>query len=701
MSYDIKTITVTPGVAPSTDFTPQSTPHYAMADKVRFIDGFPEKIGGWQSLTLDSDFPMWGVTRAIYSYILDNILYYLVGTNSNLYQIQGNRRFNATPVQSTAVTLNNVLGTVFGTLTNNPFTVVAGTPRVVVSDMGHPFEDGDQITFTGATGFAGIPSGQLNTTVTISSVTTDTYAFTVATIPNASTSGGGASVVRASRVVTIQQNNTLQNGDNIVIDSVASSVGGIAPAAIEGLRTVRNVDEYAYNIVADAVATSSAANAGGDVEIRFQIDPGQADSTSGSGYGMGLYGAGLYGVSKVSSTPTPPAIWSFDRFGNLVVMTRGNQSGLYSWDSLTSGLPTLVTNAPTAINYVFVSDNICVTLGAAGVPNRIKWCDQGNLTTWSATAQNQAGEDDIEGAGQFISHAPLRGWNLLFTRTSVYTFRYINKPFVWETKVLDPARGLIAQNARIVVNGTAYWMGVDDFYMYRGANVEVIPSNSVDQSTIKNYVFNNLNAGQVTKIFCWYNSRFNEIWWHYPSSSSNECDRIARFNILDFTWVPDTMNRTAAEYPTPLTQYPYLAAYGASGLGGAFSDGFDVGFDIDGYDVNATFIYQHELGNDADGVPLPFYVDTPFFSTGSMSAVLLGGVYQDNTTNAALNWTINTKLYPNQTPDTVTYTIPLDSQNLIYRRRGRYWQYRVAGSTLGQYWRAGVWQELFMKSGKR
>lgn len=702
MGYTLKSVTVLPGVASTSDFTPQSTQHYTYADKVRFIDGFPEKIGGWQSLIVSTPYYMNGCCRALYSYTLRNVIYYLIGTHTNLYQIQGNNVFNATPVVDTANTYNNILGTYYGTLSADPFSVVAGIPSVTVLDTGHPFLNGDSITFSGATSFAGISASELNTTVTIGNVTTNTYTFTISSVPNSMTNGGGGSVVRASRIVSVLEPNTdYTDGDNIVVDSVASTVGGIPPADITGIRIVRGVNISGYNIVASGVATSSASNAGGNVSIRGEIPSGQLNSTTGSGYGVGLYGTGYYGVSKISTTPTSPTIWSFDRFGDLIVMTQGNQTGLYSWDSSTNTLPALVANAPTALNYTFVTDNIAVTLGANGVTNRIKWSDQGNLTTWTATAQNQAGEDDIEGAGQFISHAALRGWNLLFTQTSVYTFRYINKPYVFETKLLDPSRGLIGQNARIVVNGIAYWMGIDNFYMYRGANVEVIPSNSTTSSTIKNYVFNSINLGQINKAFCWYNSQFNEIWFHYPSKSATECDRIARYNVLDGTWVMDTLNRTAGEYPTPLTLTPYLSRYTRYSVG-AFDDGFDDGFSDGTNSGTQTLIYQHEKGSDDDGSPLPFLLSTPMFSTGSSNTVLLGGVYQDNTlSNGPLDWTITTKLYPNQVPDSVTYTIPYDSQNLIYRRRGRYWQYDIAGNTLGQRWRAGVWQEKYEKSGTR
>jgi len=702
MPYDIRTVTVKAGVAPNTDFTPQSTEHYAFTDKVRMVNGFPEKIGGWQLLQLSGNYDIQGTPRNIFSYILSNTIYYLVASYKGVWAINVNTLYNATPVEDTATTYNNILGTYYGTLDPDPYFVQEGVLEVVVSDPGHPFMEGDILTFSGATTFAGLGSGDLNGTFSIGDVTTDSYSFGISTIPTSTEVGGGASIIRASRIVSVTQTQAYGEGDNVLISNVQSPVGGILESEIEGVRTVRSVTASGYNIVIDGVSTSSVSAAGGDVDIQGEIPDGQENSTVGYGYGMGLYGAGLYGVGKASSNPTPPTIWSFDRFGDLVIMTPGNQTGLYSWATSFNTLPELVANAPTEINYAFVTDNIAVTLGADNVPNRIKWSDQGSLTVWAPSTTNQAGEDDIEGAGEFISHAQLRGFNLLFTPSAVYSFRYIGKPFVFETKLVDASRGLIARNARIVVDGVAYWMGSGNFHMYRGGNVEIIPSNGFTQSSMKNYVYSNINQSQSDKIYCWYDKEFNEIWWHYPRGDSTECNAVVRLNVLDFTWVPDTSTRTAAEYPTPLQITPYLAGFRTVEVGGSFDDSFDEGFDIGVNTEEIASVYKHESGYDDDGVALAWRCDTNYATTGSMDTIDLGGVYQDNTiTNGDISLTINTKLYPNQEPSTVTYPITIDNQNLIFRRHCRYWQYSISGNELGQFWRGGAWQELFKKSSKR
>jgi hypothetical protein len=677
MPYNLNPIIIQAGCSPTTENTAQNTPHYLFADKIRFCNNVPEKIGGWTSLSLSGIYGINGTPRNIFSYTLGGTIYYLVGTHSNLYLITDQNLFNATPVVTAIENYNNVLATNYGTLGSDPYSTTLGSNIITVTDTAHPFRDGDVLTFSGATTFSGLSSGDLNGSKSISDVTTNTYSYYSENTATGTASGGGASVIRASRIISVTQTNDYREGDNVMVDNVASDVGGITVAQIEGIRVARNVTTSSYDIEASGTATSSVSSAGGNYDIYPEIADGVENPTTGQGYGMGQYGIGLYGVSKTASSPTEPSIWSFDRFGNLVIATQGNQTGLYSWNSSSTTLPALVANAPTQINYAFVSDNICVTLGDSNVPNRIKWCDQGDLETWTATSTNQAGEDDIEGAGEFKSHLSLRGINLLFTNESVYSFRYIRRPFIWETKLVDSNSGLIARNARVAVNGIAYWMGKHNFYMYRGGNVEPIPSNSGPESTLKDYVFKNINRANASKSFAWYNREFNEIWFHYPCLNSTECDIIARYNVLDRTWVMDTMNRSAAEYPSVLSSFPYVA--------------------------NTTgTIYLHERGNDDDTVSMPWTLTTPFFFTGTKETAYLGGIYQDNTmTSGTIDVTINTKRYPNQTAGTSTYNVDTGDANLIYRKSARYWQYSVSGDSLGQFWRGGSWQELVKGGSKR
>src|SRR5690606_5707643 len=154
---------------------------------------------------------------------------------------------------------------------------------------------------------------------------------------------------------------------------------------------------------------------GSSTEYHPPIAAGNANAGFAQGYGVGLYGVGLYGTALTSNLGiTYPRIWFMDRFGDNILMTAGDNSEIYSWDGSTVSAPVVVANAPTNVNYIFVSNNMLNTLGS-GFENHIFSSDIGNITQWASSSTHQVFEDRIEGAQRFISHAPVDGYNLLFT----------------------------------------------------------------------------------------------------------------------------------------------------------------------------------------------------------------------------------------------------------------------------------------------
>ena len=672
------------GVQPVTDFTTASTPHYVSADKIRFRDGFPEKIGGWESVTIDGADPVNGCARSIFSYNLSNNVRYIIGTESNLYYLIGSKLTNITPLIAATTAIANSLDSNFGTLGNDPITTVLGSNTVTIADTATKVRVGDTVTHSGSSAVNGIPAVEINTSHFVRTQDTNSYTYQVTTDATSSGTGGGAVVVQATRIVTVNQTaHNFPEGERVGI-LAAATFAGIPDTDLNIEHIIRNVSTNAYDITVATTATSSVSGGGGaSTTVQGQIASGLCDASAAQGYGAGLYGVGLYGTALVSSSGEAPArSWISDRFGDNIVTTAGVQAGVYTWDSDTAAAPALLSGAPAAVNYIFVSNEIVVTLGAGGVPNRLQWSDQGVSTQWTGAATNQAGQDDIEKASEFISHVNIKGINLLFTESQVYTFRYIARPLIWETKLLDEKSGIIAKNARVQHNGIAYWMGTDNFYYYRSGNVEIIPSNSTNETTLKKFIFDDINTSQKSKIFCWYNRKFNEIWWHIPGQSSLEPDKIARLNVKDGTWTADTLERSAGEYPTQLKEFPYLAKTN------------------DGQDTST--IYQHEKGTDDDGVSLAFSLSWPFFDAG-VDTFNITGVIPDSIQTGTITCTVNTKQYP-QSPTlygTRALTVEAASEMFSIRPNGRYIQYVISGDELGQSWRMGSWQQLVSKGGRR
>jgi hypothetical protein len=672
------------GVQYETDFTEYSTPHYVSADKIRFVDGFPEKIGGWESIIINDNNPINGSARSIFSYNLSNNERYLIGTHSNLYYFIGSVLTNISPLVTATTTIANSLDSNYITLGSNPITTVSGSKTVTVTDTATKVRAGDTIQISGSSAVNSVPALEINTTHFVRSQSANSYTFQVTTSATSSGSGGGGSVVQATPIITVNQAaHGFSDGSRIKIQS-AATFAGILDTGINIEHIIRNTSTNAYDIVVNTIATSSVTGGGGAATtVQGQIADGLANATSAQGYGAGLYGIGLYGTALTSSTGALPVrSWVFDRFGNNIIMTPGRQTGVYSWDSDTAIAPVALTNAPTAVNYLYVSNNIIVTLGDSNVGNRRKWSDQGDSTIWTPASTNQAGSDDIEGAAEFISHLNVKGINLEFTNSQVYTSRYIGRPFVWETKLLDNKSGIISKNARVEHNGAGYFMGNNNFYVYKSGNVQIMRSNSTKETTLKKKVFNNINLSQRSKIFAWFNRKFNEIWFHIPTTSSNEPDIVVRVNVQDDTWVLDTMNRSAGEYPTSLREYPYTAEYTS--------------------DSDTSSLYFQEKGTDADGIAMAWSLKTNK-TGGENFEVAINGIVPDSVQVGNVSLKIETYKYPQSTNvyNTRTITVSPNTEMIDFKTQGRYIQYTFSGEELGQSWRAGLWSAIMDKGSKK
>lgn len=666
----LQELDIVPGVMPSTDATASDIPCWASGVNIRFdpTTGRLRKIGGWTSNDFDYSATIDGTTRTVYSSTINQKVYTVLGTNTALYSLIGSSLTNITPLDTSSVAAANSLATHYGTLANNPITTVNGSNYITVADADAArYQVNDTYTLSGSSTVNGVPNTEINADHVIRSLTASTVTVRVATAATSSGSGGGASVVRTDGLIRLTKaSHGLSNGERVRV-SGAADTGGIVAAEINLQFIIRNVAATTFDFMTTGTATSSVSGGGGAGTVYYpQIADGNLNQGNGQGYGAGLYGVGLYGTALVSSTgETYPRVWFCDRFGDNIVMTPGNETGCYTWDGDTSEAPTLISNAPTDINYLFVLNNILVTFGHT-VENKIFASDQGNITQWTASSTNQVFEDIIEGAGRFISHCPVDGYTLIFTEQQTYTMRYIGGTLIWQILPLDAAIGIIAPLARVSVGGTAYWMGQDNFYLYRGGKIEVIPSNFTEESTILRYVFKNRNYSQRYKIFAWYNEEFDEIWWHYPSANSNENDRVAIFSRKLQCWFPNEMARTAGETPLVSLSNPRLA--------------------------NVGTLYTHESGNNDDDSAMAWEATTKKFITGANSAVQSQFV-PDSVQTGTIEVSPRTYLYPQSaTPMSAnSYDVTQTTEKVPIQLNGRTWDLTLSGEELEQSYLMGQW----------
>ena len=165
-------------------------------DKIRFRQGTPEKIGGWQQVTNDQ---FLGICRSLWAWTsLGGAKYVGLGTNLKYYiALAGGGAYkDVTPIRDTV------------TLTN-PFSTTNGSPTVTVSDVAHGGVTGDFVTFSGATAVGGLTlNGEYQITVT----SVDAYTITASSNASSTAGPGGGTVTAAYQINTGNAIQTVLSG---------------------------------------------------------------------------------------------------------------------------------------------------------------------------------------------------------------------------------------------------------------------------------------------------------------------------------------------------------------------------------------------------------------------------------------------------------------------------------------------------------
>jgi len=166
--------TIKPGINKEvTDYTGQG--QWVDSDNVRFFNGLPQKIKGWDKFV---DTTIVGVVRDQHAWVgLDGTRYDAFGTDRKLYVYEEGIVYDITPIRDTE------------SLTD-PFTT-NGTATVLVTDAGHGCLAGSFVTFDS---FSTIDGLDMNQEFEVTSVVnTSAYTVTHTSTASGSTAGGGGS----------------------------------------------------------------------------------------------------------------------------------------------------------------------------------------------------------------------------------------------------------------------------------------------------------------------------------------------------------------------------------------------------------------------------------------------------------------------------------------------------------------------------
>ena len=600
-------------------------------DKVRFRQGFPEKIGGWEKLGSKS---FLGSCRALWPWRTLNLDAFLgVGTHLKYYIESGEGYYDITPTRAT---------TSAGDVT---FSATNGSSTITVSDPSHGAVVNDFVTFSGAV-----------------------------------TLGGNITAAVLNQQYQI----------NEIVDSSTYKIIARAEASLDSI----TVDgQYTPTpVVANA---SDTGNGGSSVVGTYQINVGLDTSVTGSGWGAGAWARGSWGSAATVDLITDTLrIWTHDNFGEDLLINVMD-GGIYYWDaSAVNALsnPAVALSdlagadlAPTIATKVIISDvdRHVIAFGCDPLDNigqqdplLIRFSDQENVVDWRPTTTNTAGDLRLGSGSKIVTAIETRQQILVFTDVSLHAMQYIGPPFTFGINMISENVTIRSPIAVAAVEDTVYWMGKNEFYVYNGG-VQTLPCS------VRDYVFSNFNSVQAEKCFAAVNSSFSEVWWFYPSASSDNNDRYVVYNYLQNIWYYGNLTRTAW-VDRGVEENPIAAGR-------------------DGY------LYNHEVGFD-DGSTTPAsaitsYIESSQFDIGdgdqfSFVRRLIPDVTFRNSTaeTPTANFTLKARNFPggaylqnNSKAVEKTASVPVEqfTQDAHVRLRGRSVAIRVDSNNTGTGWRLG------------
>jgi len=536
------------------------------SDKVRFRQGTPEKIGGWQRISTST---FLGLCRSLWNWVTLSSLNLLgIGTNLKFYIESGGVYNDITPVRTTT-TLSNPFTTATSTNTGT-------TTTVTVTDANGGFINNDYVTYY-AGGAASVTfNGITITTGTeyqITYVSSTTYTITVTGTASASSAGGGT-------IYAVYQVNTGPSFSVPLTGWGASTWGsgtwGIGTASTDALR-IWNQMNWGQNLVygprgsplyywdASVGLNSSTVTMTIAAPCVVTTTRNLADATPITFSTTGWLPTGLLpGVTYYTKYLTSTTFNLAATAGGASITTTGTQSGtqyISPRGVLLSSLSGADGYTPLYQNAFTVSDasRFLIVFGTNDYgstvldPMLIRWSDQESLTTWYPAITNQAGSVRLSHGSKIVTTLQSRQEILVFTDQAVYSLQYLGPPYVWGTQILADNVSIAGPNAAAIGSGITYWMGVDKFYKYDG-RIQTL------RCDLRQFIYSDINQLQFDQVFASTNEGFNEVWWFYCSENSNTIDKYVIYNYAEDLWYYGTMARTAW-LDTGLRNYPIAATY--------------------------------------------------------------------------------------------------------------------------------------------
>ena len=681
-------------------------PFWVDGDLVRFRNGYPTKLGGWQKdqinevdsagTTTSTETTITGIARAMVNWraITDGEDRIAVGTHNHLYILQDQALYDITPLRDKSNDATTTTEALDDSETEIDLLSVAGFKTAGIVKI-----DNEIITYTGISGVilqgctrgtnstsaAAHDSGAVVTQILINPITTADESTTI-TITDAA---------HGSRV-----------GDFVAITGAAAT-GGITAENLNRKAgyQITAITTNTYTITSPTAATSTVSAGGGNaVALAYLIGIGQGLGTQSSdpalGWGVGGWSGGTWGTPRSESESDinlTNSNWTLNLWGeDLIATVRGG--GIYYWDTsaTVSNRAVLVSSLSGALSvpssalvstvsfpdrHFIAAGTQAYAVGGGGDvdPMLLRWSDQEDFTDFGPTSTNTAGDQRLQVGTKIVSMVASREETIISTDEAIYGMTFVGPPFIFSFRLLATNSGAAGLNTMVNVDGNVFWMGKRNFFTYNGV-VQEIPCS------VQYYVFDRMQTRYIDKTSVGHNKEFKEVTWFYVSNENSaatnpEPDSYVTFNYAENAWSVGSMDRTV-----------WRDSFGARNVPFAF--------DPDGY------LYNQETGTSADGSAMTSFIESSpgeIPNTGQ-DLYLVDKVIPDvtMTSDTTLSLFINTRKYPNATEVTKgPFSITSSTEKVSTRAKGRQMSMKLQSSGTLDEWSLGTFRINAREDGLR
>jgi len=453
------------------------------SDKIRFRQGFPEKIGGWEVETFDQYI---GQARSLFSYVtLDGSILITIGTHNKVYVNAGTTLYDITPIRSTRTSTD----------TDNCFATTDTSTTVTVTISGHGAITGDYVTFSGATDVGGIPAAELNAEHVVTRVDSNTFTFTVATAATSTVASGGGTGITAAFQINVGYATATAGYGWGTATWARGTWGSGSTIPFYFIPRLQFQDKFNNDLVFNIR----------DENIYYWV------------YNTGFSNRAVLLSSLSGAVAVPKEVGKimFAPSGHLLALACTN------YDASASAPDYEGSYDPLLVRW----SNVDATVG----PEPEKW---------QPTATNTAGFLRLKSGSRIITAKSTRQETLIWTDFSLSSLQFLGTQEVFGLQELSSNINIMSPNVVAEANNVIYWMGTDKFYAYSG-RVDTLPC------TLKQYIFDDINREQSDLFFAGTNNEYNEIIWFYVSEGSQDIDRYVIYNHQEQIWYYGTLDRTA------------------------------------------------------------------------------------------------------------------------------------------------------------